>query len=396
MTIRLYYDSQYLRSFSARIINSSETDRGVNVCLNQTAFYPTSGGQPHDTGIIGELPVIDVWDEDGEIWHLLESMPENDEVFGHINWTRRFDHMQQHTGQHILSKAFIETLGANTIGFQIGSESSTIDLNLSSITLSRIQEVEEIANHIVCENHPVVIYYISKEDTASISLRKPPQVNGPIRVIWIVGIDISACGGTHVSATGEIGLIKITGYERHKSNIRISFLCGNRAIRDYQKLHHNITQVSKDLSINKDDLPQAIARLKNEVSNTSKAIKNVRKEIMEIEGDKLWNNAQVISGRKYIHAYLEDRDYEDLMVLVNRLRSYPTTIILLAIREENNIRLVCSRSVDMEEINAGKVMQTAVNLLNGKGGGTPEMAHGGAPITDPQTVIEVLSQSIVS
>jgi alanyl-tRNA synthetase len=396
MTIRLFYDSQYLKSFTARITKVGDSDRGVHVCLDQTAFYPTSGGQPHDTGTIDGLPVMDVWEEDGEIWHLLDSVPENVEVLGRINWTRRFDHMQQHTGQHILSKAFIEAMGVNTIGFQISSESSTIDLDLSSITLRKTQEVEEIANHMASDNHPVVIHYISKEDATSIRFRKTPQVDGTIRVIWIIGVDISACGGTHVSATGEIGLIKITSFERYKSKLRISFLCGYRAFRNYQKLYQNITQISKDLSISKDELPQAVARLKNEISLTTKALKNARKEIMEIEADRLWNNAQLISGRKYIHAYLEDRDYEDLMVLVNKLRSFPTTVILLAIREAQNIRLVCSRSTDMEGVDAGKMIQTAVNLLNGKGGGTSEMAHGGAPITDPQTVIEVLSQSIVS
>ncbi len=396
MSNRLYFNSPYLQEFSARIVDITEIDSGFKIQLDQTAFYPTSGGQPHDTGWINGIHVKDVLEDEKDIWHIVESKPKTDEIIGQIDWSRRYDHMQQHTGQHILSKAFFEDISTNTIGFQMGSEYSTIDLDIPSLTQTEIQKVEISANRIVWENHPVIIHYITKDDVAEIPFRKPPQVDGIIRVIWIVGVDVSACGGTHVNTTGEIGLIKISDFERYKGNTRLYFVCGNRALKDYQNIHNNILQVCKDLSINKDELPQAISRMKNEIISTAKALKASRKEIMEIEADKLWENTGVIDGVKYIYDYLENRQYEDLIMAVNRLRSYPKTVCLLGIKEGDKLRIVCSRSKDKDDINAGKIIKSVVALLGGKGGGTTEIAHGGASMANPELIRKAFKKVIES
>lgn len=395
MTIRLYYDSPKLCDFSARIIKSHQSDLGYQLCLDQTAFYPTSSGQPNDTGRINGIPVSDVWDdEDGNVWHLLSALPESDHVVGQIDWSRRFDHMQQHTGQHILSMVFIDVLCANTIGFQIGREESTIDLDIPSLTPEEIRQVEDLANSIVWGNHPVTIQTISDKDIESIPFRKPPQVKGTIRVIWIGSIDASACGGTHVEATGEIGIIKINGFERYKGNIRATFTCGNRALQDYQRVHNIVQRVSANLSIHMEELPQAIIRIQDDSTKNLHALKHAQKEIMTTIADRLWNETREINGIKRIAAYFENRQYDEIAIAANRLREYPKTVILLAAPEGEQIRLICTRSKDLIEVDAGKIIKNAVNILNGKGGGQPEMAHGGVPITD-HSVIQETMQKVV-
>jgi len=374
-----------------------ETKRGYEVLLDQTAFYPTSGGQPCDTGNINGIPVLDVWDDDqGNVRHLLDSSPGKGEIVGEIDWLRRFDHMQQHTGQHILSAAFVEELDANTMGFQLGSATSTIDLDIPSLTHNHIRNVEKMANRIVWENHPLKIHYVTENDVENIPFRKPPQVKGQIRVVWIADIDASACGGTHVSATGEIGIIKVTGFERYKGNIRVSFICGNRAFKDYQNLHDNVQQISKELSIHKDELPIAVTRIQKESSSYQNALKNVQKEIMEMEADQLWKNTKPTNGIRHIHAFLKNRAYDELMIAVNRLRNYPNTVILLSVSDGEKIRVICSRSNDQIDYDAGKLIKSALKLLNGQGGGNPEIAFGGAPMSNPEVIVGAFQDAIKS
>jgi len=208
MTRRLYYDDATLVTFDARIVAQRETERGLAVQLDQTAFYPTSGGQPHDTGTLAGIPVVDVWDEEdvggpGAVWHLLEAgaAAVGDTVTGVIDWARRFDHMQQHTGQHILSAACVELYQGNTVGFHLCSEASTIDLDLPQFSWEAAFKVEDAVNSVIWENRPVTIHTVTRDDLGNIPLRKPPKVTGYIRVIWVEGYDASACGGTHVRTT---------------------------------------------------------------------------------------------------------------------------------------------------------------------------------------------------
>jgi alanyl-tRNA synthetase len=397
MTTRLYNNSPKLFDFKARIIASKKTSDGYSLCLDQTAFYPTSGGQPFDTGRINGIPVTDVWDDDkGKIWHQIPTFPDSDQIFGQIDWARRFDHMQQHSGQHILSAVFIDKLSANTIGFQIGKETSTIDIDISTLNTDAIHDVETAANTIVWANHPIIIQVISDENIGSIPFRKPPQVKGEIRVIWIKTIDASACGGTHVESTGEIGLIKIRGTERYKGSIRVTFTCGNRAFRDYQRIHHIVQNVSADLSIHSEDLPQAISRIRDDITKKTSALNQTQKELMTMVADQLWNETQERKGLKRIGVYLENRQYDEISIIANRLREYPNTIILLAAPDHEKIRLVCTRNKSLKEVDAGKIIKYAVSLLNGKGGGPPEMAHGGIPLNDRDVINEVIQKSLDS
>jgi alanyl-tRNA synthetase len=320
-------------------------------------------------------------------------MPESELVTGNINWQRRYDHMQQHTGQHVLSSVFSKQLNTNTIGFHIGAKTSTIDLDLSSITYKEICQVENATNQVVWNNCAVVIHYISEDKAENTSLRKQSDKRGEIRVIWIVGIDTSACGGTHLETTGEIGLVKITGSQRNKGNIRISYVCGNRALKDYQRIQKNISKVSNDLSIHSDDLQQTISRIQSEAAISRGELKKTRNELMSIISDQLWDKAEWVKGVNKITAFLQGRTYEDVMTVVKKLRFHSKSVILIATNEKDKLRLICSRSEDLEAIDCTQLITLALNNLGGKGGGTPEIAQGGAPLADKHRVEDALNKA---
>jgi alanyl-tRNA synthetase len=396
MTKRLYYQDSKIRHFSATCLEIQEDEKGTNIRLDQTAFYPTSGGQPHDLGTINGIRIRDVWSgTQGQIWHLLERAPTTKEVSAEIDWPRRFDHMQQHTGQHILSAVFIDILNANTIGFHIGSESNTIDLDISQLSTDDILQVENTANQLIWENRPISIQTIQDQEIAETPFRKPPQVSGEIRVIWIKDFDVSACGGTHVSTTGEVGLLKITGFERYKGGIRVNFICGERALKKYQTLYANIQQISADFSIHPDDLSQTALRLREENTNLRRSLRRVSKELMRYEVENLWKTTPETKGIRKIVAYWEDRSLDVLRSAAASLRENPKTFILFAGLADDQIRLICTRSSDLQELHAGNILKSIVAQMGGKGGGSPEMAQGGTPNPEGLDVENFLNKTLV-
>jgi alanyl-tRNA synthetase len=404
VTRRLYYDDATLVAFDARIVAHQETGRGLAVQLDRTAFYPTSGGQPHDTGTLAGIPVVDVWDTvEGEVWHLLEAMPaaaigdtvSGDTVSGVVDWPRRFDHMQQHTGQHILSAACVELFQGNTVGFHLGSETSTIDLDLSQLSWEAAFTVEDAVNRVIWENRPVTIHTVTRDDLGNIPLRKPPQVTGDIRVIWVEGYDASACGGTHIRSTAEIGLLKITGIERYKGGVRVTFLCGERALRDYRRALHALRAASSDLSVAQDEVPQAVARLQEELQIARRALNKAQGQLLEFEADRLWEAMPEVDGVRRIGIHWTDRPFTDARVIAGRLRERPRTLLLLAASEADGVRLVCARSDDLPHIDAGSILREVTQALGGRGGGSPSIAQGGAP-AQPAATMTALIQSTLS
>ena len=397
MTIRLYYHDSTLCKFTAKIILQSETDCGPAVQLDKTAFYPTSGGQPHDTGSLGGIPVLDVWDDKkGRIWHCLERPPDEDVITGLIDWSRRFDHMQQHTGQHILSAGFLDELNANTIGFHMGSKSSTIDLDIPTLADNDLRKVEDIANRVVWENRVVNIYLIRDDEVDTIPFRKPPQVSGEIRVVWVEGYDASACGGTHVQNTGEVGVIKITGKEHYKGGIRVTFLCGQRALKDYQRVLEKIQNVSASLSIHQGEVGETVTRMQEEIKTTRREIAKTRKTLMGFEAKILWENTPETEGLRKVIAHWENYSFDDIRSIADNLRQRSKTLILLGATDAQNIHFLCTRSEDLPEIDASTILKKAVGLLNGRGGGSPAMAQGGAPKTKHKTVMDAFQDAILN
>ncbi len=393
---KLYYADAYCRRFAARILEKEETERGPAVRLDRTPFYPTSGGQPHDLGMLGDVRVLDVWTNDaGEVWHLLERrLPERvTEVQGEIDWQRRFDHMQQHSGQHLLSAAFIRLLDAPTVGFHLGSADSTLDLDFAELSRESAFKVEDEVNRIVWEDRPVVARFVTEEELARLALRRDPQVTGDVRVVTVEGYDATPCGGTHVTRTGEIGMLKITGVERYKGGTRVTFVCGRRALEDYRRALQTLQQASLELTVGQDQLPGAVIRLREEGREMRYMLNKARDALLDVEAEELWTALEPLEGERVLVHYWPERPFEELQGLASRLRERPATLVLLA-GGENGVRVVCARSDDLAARNAAEILRAAVGALGGRGGGSPVMAQGGAPPAAPDTVRDALQQAV--
>ena len=235
-TERLYIQDPYLREFTAHVVGRQVSGGKPAVALDRTAFYPTGGGQPNDRGTLDGVPVLDVIVEDGIVWHVLAAELPGDEVRGILDWSRRFDHMQQHTGQHILSQAFVVTCDAETVAFHMGADASTIDLGRADLGPDALAAAEAAANAVIDAAYPVTATFVTQDELAQLPLRKPPKVTEAIRVVQVAGFDWSACGGTHVANSSQVGLVKIAGVERRGAELRVTFLCGGRARADYARL----------------------------------------------------------------------------------------------------------------------------------------------------------------
>jgi alanyl-tRNA synthetase len=303
MTQRLYYADAYCTRFSARVTEQLTWDGRPAVVLDRTAFYPTSGGQPADRGVLDEVMVLDVVArEDGAVVHVLErSLPENEgEVTGNIDWPRRFDHMQQHTGQHVLSAAFERVLDTDTVGFHLGAEASTIDVNVTCLDAEAAESVEDLTNQTVWEDRPVGARFVSLDELASLPLRRPPAVDGPIRVVDVAGFDVNPCGGTHVARTGEIGQVRISRLDYRGDETRVEFLCGRRALRDYRARSAVVNQLAARLTVGYWELDRAVERLQDEAKQTRHELRQVRERLLQVEAADLFQAAVSREGYRVV------------------------------------------------------------------------------------------------
>lgn len=383
MTGRLYYDDPYLTHFSARVVERLEWEGRPAVMLDRTAFYPTGGGQPCDSGRLNGLAVAEVIEReaDGAVIHLLARPLEADEVEGQIDWERRFDLMQQHTGQHLLSAAFVRRLAANTVGFHLSDRYATIDLDRAPLSADELDAVEALANKIVFQNRPVVARWVPDEEVPTLPLRKPPVHAGPVRVVEVAGFDCSACGGTHVRATGEIGLIKITRSERRGGETRVEFLCGGRARRDYQAKNALVMDLAQELSVGHWELADAVHRLADDLKATRHGLRRIRDAWLEAEAAALWHRAAIVAGVRVVQAHLPGHSPDDLKHLAQHLVERPQTVALLATDEptEGKGLLTFARSADLPTLHMGTLLRQACETIGGRGGGRPEFAQGGGP-----------------
>lgn len=400
MTNRLYYLDPKLREFEAEIVEQRPVERGAReirqaVRLDRTAFYPTSGGQPHDVGTLNDVPVLDVWEDDrGDIWHGVAGPLDAEAgiVLGSIDWTRRFDHMQQHSGQHLLSAAWDAQLGARTVGFHISDEESTLDLDVPDLTCEAVDSIEEAANRMVWADHAVDVRMIPQSEVDEVDLRKPPTVTGTIRVITMGPYDASACGGTHVTRTGEIGTIKIVNVTNYKEGSRITFLCGGRALLHHQTVLQRAESASLRLSVGIVELPEAVERLQRELKSTQRELREIKAEWAVLEAHQLWAEADLVGGVHVVIEQWADRGFDEVRATALRLRERPKTVAVLAARGQG-VRLVCARSDDLPDVNAVEILQQALAPLGGRGGGSPALAQGGGPPHDPDAVLDALRQT---
>ena len=383
MVGKLYLDDAYQKQCFSEVIKRTQIHSKAGVILNQTVFYPTSGGQPHDTGTIDGVDVIDVLvDQNQQIVHLLEKPLKGSRVVCQINWERRFDHMQQHTEQHILSQAMLETKGADTISFHLGEQTSTVDVNQSGLTPEAIFNIEQLANRVIIENRDIIGHVVNKNQIHQFPIRKLPTVEDRIRIIEIKDFDYSPCGGTHCSETGEIGLLKVSRYENYKGGTRLHFLCGFRALRDYQAKSEILTQLSRAMSAGEADLPQNIIKLKWDLKALTRERNNLNKKLLDYEARSLLPKGKKQAGIHLIKKIFNDRPQNEIRLLAKKIMEYsPHTIILFGIKTKGNAHLFfqCTEEI---AINMGQLMETACSLINGRGGGRPQQAQGGGPAVE--------------
>ena len=347
MSDRLYYQDAYQTRFRARIVERVEEDGLIAVVLDSTCFYPTSGGQPADRGTLNGRPVADVFvRDDGAIVHLVEGELWSDEVTGEIDWQRRFDHMQQHTGQHILSQAFIRVAGAGTVSFHLGDSSATIDLDNDRLQAQQVEAAELLANRIVWENRPVRVRLVSLAEAQQLDLRKLPDVPGDVvRLIDIDQFDLNACGGTHVAHTGEVGMIKIVRLERQRGNLRATFLCGGRALLDYRQKNSLVNHLSATLTTGADQVEESVSHMREELQAARRQLRHQASQLLDYEAERLLARATPSDGLRVVRGAFTDRDPAELRALANLIAAAPGSVALLGSGGQRT-QLVLARADD--------------------------------------------------
>jgi alanyl-tRNA synthetase len=381
MTERLYYTDPYLRRFDATVQRVDAEDRHTVVVLDRTAFYPTSGGQPFDVGVLAGAPVVDVFDQDnGSIVHVLGATLTNTpalspgtRVDGEIDWPRRFDHMQQHTGQHVLSAAFDRCFGVRTVSFHLGAEVSTIDL-AREMTADELARAEDAANAIVWEDRPVTIRFASSEEAAGLPLRKESVREGTLRLIDVDQWDLSACGGTHVARTGAIGTIAISAWERFKGGQRVQFLCGSRALHRFRSIRDSLAAGVRLLSILPDELPATIERLQSELKDHKRTAAALQSELAKFRAAELASSAEP-GTRGQLVLKVVDADANGLKALASAVTAAPGYIVVLC-SASSPLLVVAARSPDVN-VSSQHVVAELVTSFGGRGGGRPELAQAG-------------------
>jgi alanyl-tRNA synthetase len=396
-TEKLYYQDQYLRLFTANLQKSEKDEQGrFYVVLDRTAFYPTGGGQPHDTGTINNVNVIDVEEVDGEIRHYIEKPIESQtECACEIDWQRRFDHMQQHSGQHILSAAFDHHFAFKTVSFHLGKEICTIDLETTNLTEEEALEAEKIANHIILENRPIEAKWVTENELESYSLRKELSVSENIRLVTIPDFDYNGCGGTHPKSTGEVSSVKILHWEKQKKNVRVYFVCGNRVLQQFHEKHKVIQSLMAILSTPQEKLNEAANRVLQNTKELEKTIDDLKMKLFEHEVSQLINQAEECNNHKLVKAIFSARPMVELQQLGKTIVAKADNVVVLLINEQDDkLQLVCSRSKDVN-INMNNVIKQILPWINGKGGGSDSVAQGGGDRTmSPEKLMDELLKLI--
>jgi alanyl-tRNA synthetase len=395
MTERLYYSDAYCTRFVARVTERLTWNEQPAAVLDRTAFYPASGGQPADQGVLNGVAVCDVVArEDGAVVHILECpLPEGQgEIVGEIDWPRRFDHMQQHTGQHVLSAAFEQVLDADTVGFHLGAEVSTIDVNVARLDPEAVASVEDLANRVVWEDRSIDARFVGPDELASLPLRRPPTVDGPVRIVDIAGFDVNPCGGTHVARTGEIGLVRASRLDYRGDETRVEFLCGRRALRDYRVRSRVIDQLASRLTVGYWELDQAVERLQDEAKELRRDLRQMRERLLYVEAADLFETALPRETYRVVERVWEGREPGELRALAKELISRFKVVALLAsVGERTHLCFARSEGIDLD---MAALLREACGQLGGKGGGQPHLAQGSGSETDLTRVCAVLSDVI--
>ncbi len=369
-TKRLYYENPYQLEFEAVVVERITIEEKPALVLDQTCFYPESGGQPDDKGVINGINVLRVLEGDEKIIHVLEKDISSDRVKGKVDWQRRFDHMQQHSGQHILSQSFYELFKAETLSFHLGESVSTVEIDLRKADDEEVERVERRTNEIIFEDREIKTYFVPEERIENIPLRKPPQKKGEIRVVEVSGFDYSACGGTHVRRAGEIGLIKILGWERIRNNLRFEFVCGRRAVEDYAQKNKMMRQLSSRFTVPEKEILASVEKTFLDLKSQRKRIRKLEEEVVRYEAQDFVRQAK----EKIIRKLFQDKTAEQMKFLALNIIRQGDFIVLFGLKEEKRAHLVFARSENIN-IDLRELLPLVSPLIRGKGGGQPSLVE---------------------
>ena len=386
MTKKLYYEDPYLTTFTASIIKKEPE----YVIISETAFYPTGGGQPCDTGSLNGISVVNVEVIDGELRHFLAEPLDSQsiDVKGSINWLRRFDHMQQHAGQHILSAAFAELFQMQTVSFHLGKETATIDLDTTEVTAEQLKKAEELANQIILENRAIETKWVTEDELAQYKLRKATSIKEDIRLVIIPDFDYNACGGTHPSSTGQVGSIKILQTEKQKRHIRVEFVCGKRVLTQLDRKQNVLLNLISTLSSPEEKLVDAANNLLHTNKTLEKLLNEHKQELLKFEAKELLKQ----SINDIVAITFENRTIQDLQRLVRFLvEESPSSLCVLVSHNEEKLQIVAARGTNREESMKALLLQV-LPLINGKGGGNDTLAQGGGEASLSST--ELLNKAL--
>ena len=387
----LYYQDSMMKEFTADVMKTGTDEHGPYVVLSNTAFYPTGGGQPNDTGWINDIEVINVEKTGEEIRHYIkETVALNGTVKGKLNWVRRFDHMQQHTGQHILTAAFVELFNYQTVSFHLGAELVAIDLNIAEVTAEQLAAAEKRANDIILENRPIETTWVTKDELSQYHLRKDITVDEDIRLVIIPDYDYNGCGGTHPTSTGQVQMIKIMEIEKMKSNIRVHFVCGDRVREQLSMRKTVLTDVARQLSVPEKDASVALTKIMTTAKQTEKALAEARDALLTYEAKEYAHAGETVVGRVF-----ENRTIQELQKLARFITAENADITaLLVANNEDKLQFVAARGANVEQ-SMKAVSAAALPSINGKGGGNDALVQGGGEkFVGPSALLDAMQKSL--
>ncbi len=374
-TERLYYTDCYLREFEARVERLEPAPKGFKVYLDRTAFYPASGGQLMDRGTLGGAPLLEAIDEGETIAHVLERQPEGERLRGAIDWERRFDHMQQHTGQHLLSAAFEKTASTKTVSFRMGEEVSTLDLDSDRLGRRQIDEAEDLANRTLFEDREVRVFFRPGAEAAQLGLRKPTAREGEVRLVEVREFDLSACGGTHVKRAGEIGLILVRRFERLKGLTRVEFVCGSRALQAARRDFRVGTEAARLLSTSLENLPTLVRKQAEDLRATVHAHEKSLKQLVEYRARELWEAASERGGRRIVRQVFPAEAQQEAKSVAHAMARQSSAVALIGVKGKPATLYFSQSPGGGSDLNA--ILNETVAKVGGRGGGTRDFAQGG-------------------
>ena len=361
-----------IKEFTAHVLHTGNDGRDY-VVLNNTAFYPTGGGQPHDTGWLNDTEVIDVEKIDDEIRHYVNGSIPTGEVVGKLNWARRFDHMQQHAGQHILTAAFVELFDIATTSFHLGTGVVTIDLSTESVTDEQLQLAEARANEIILENRPIETKWVTKDELSNYNLRKDVSVDEDIRLVIIPDYDYNGCGGTHPTSTGQVSLLKILGTEKMKKQVRVHFVCGNRVLKELTMRKQVLSDVARQLSVPEEQAADTLKKVLNVAKATEKTLAETKDALLVYEAKELI----VLAKNNIVSVTFENRTIQELQKLGRFItQESADSIALIVANNEDKLQFIAARGANVDT-SMKNITTTILPMINGKGGGNDALVQGG-------------------